>query len=651
MKTPRSFWHILLFISALLAALALLQAIPGLRAGGISLTRSRWSLLLGMFILNIPAAVLAMIGIARGWFDGLLQRIETTSVSSLVRGLAILLLVALAASFWYIRLRIFPDVLPQLFPSLWLFLWISIPAMLLFKVITGFSFEASFASVVLPQVLLFRLWGILGAVTDFPFTLEYSETSRFYYGSLWFSRSLYGMDLPLSTLHPSRYLLQSIPFLISGLPLWAHRLWQALLWIILTGTASWLLARRLKLSNIGLTVLVAMWGFVFFLQGAVYYHLQVCVIIILLGVSVKHPWRSLIAVLFASAWAGISRVNWFPVPAMLAIALYLLEQPRSATSSLWKYLLQPFLWAVTGLAVALLSQALYIPWSGNSNNAGDFGSAFTSDLIWSRLLPNATYPMGVVPAILLVSSPLLMGLFFYLRGKTRDWHFIRPLGIFAMLAVLFLGGLVVSTKIGGGGDIHNMDAFIVLLGITAASFFADRVAPETGVPQRGSLPAWLIPLIVLVPALFSIPGVAPRFSYDSAQAQADLNQLRAAVADATEQGGDVLFISERHLLTFHMLDDVTLVPEYEVVTLMEMAMSGNEAYLEKFRGDLASHRFALIVTRKQRVVKKEGEPFAEENNVWIDAISTPLLCYYQRSFTLESSNTLVLVPSTTVDCP
>ena len=114
----------------------------------------------------------------------------------------------------------------------------------------------------------------------------------------------------------------------------------------------------------------------------------------------------------------------------------------------------------------------------------------------------------------------------------------------------------------------------------------------------------------------------------------------------------MLFISERHLLIFQMVPDVELIPDYEVVTLMEMAMSGNQTYLDQFYKDLASHRFAAIITRAQRVVKKTDEPFSEENNVWIDAVSRPLLCYYQRHITLESSNTLVLVPvQASENCP
>ena len=49
------------------------------------------------------------------------------------------------------------------------------------------------------------------------------------------------------------------------------------------------------------------------------------VILVLWGFDATHFWRNLVLVLVASLWAGISRVNWLPVPGMLAAALYLLE--------------------------------------------------------------------------------------------------------------------------------------------------------------------------------------------------------------------------------------------------------------------------------------------------------------------------------------
>ena len=643
--TSRAFWIAFLAISIPISVLALDQAVPQLISQDVSLWRSKWTVLLLAMILNTVIGGLVIWGLARGSFKTLLDWLENVSSSGLVSASTSILIPSALAFFWLIRFRVFGLLLPQLFPSVWIFLWLSLVAAIAFKLVAKTSLSISFIALILLQGVFFRIWSISSVVTDFPFSLEYSETSRFYYASLPFSQSLYGMDLPLSTLHPSRYLLQSIPFLFSSIPLWGHRLWQVLLWIILTGTSSWLMACRMRLPSIYLTVIFTAWGFVYFLQGVVYYHLQVCIIIILLGFSAKRPYRTLTAVVLASLWAGISRVNWFPVPAVLAIALYLLEEPVNAQKNLWQYLKHPTIWTVAGLSSALLSQFLYIFWSGNANNAGDFGSSFTSDLIWARLLPNLTYPLGVLPGILIVSAPLLIFLFYVLAGNHSNLHFIRVLGLFSMLTVLFLGGLVVSTKIGGGADIHNMDAFMVLLAVISCSFFAGQVSSERTVAVWGTVPVWVGVIAALIPVVFSMQGVQPRFSYDKVPAQADFDILRSIVEDAANQGGEILFISERQLLTFHMVDGVTLVPEYEVVTLMEMAMSRNQSYLDQFYKDLSDHRFAVIISRNQRPVRKENEPFAEENNVWIDSVTKPILCNYDKNLLLEFSNILVLVPA------
>jgi hypothetical protein len=642
--SPRAFWIAFLTVSLPIGILALGQTMPQLVSQDIAPWRSKWTLLLLGMIFNIILGGPAIWGLWRGFFDNVLNRIESASSSRLTSVAALLVIPLFLALFWLIRLNIFGSILPQLFPSVWIFLWLTLLAALAFKFISKTSLTVSFVSLILLQGVVFRLWSISGVVTDFPFSIDYSETSRFYYASLPFSQTLYGMDLPLSTLHPSRYLLQAIPFLVPGIPLWGHRLWQAILWVVLTGVSSWLLARRMKLPSKHLTALFAAWGFIYFLQGVVYYHLQVCVIIVLLGYSSKRPYRTLTAVILASLWAGISRVNWFPVPAMLAIALHLLEEPVASYKNLWQYLKHPALWILAGLSSALLSQFLYIFWSGNVGNAGDFGSSFTSDLIWSRLLPNVTYPLGVLPGILIVSAPLLLFLAYLLVGKRSNMHGIRVLGLFSMLGVLFLGGLVVSTKIGGGADIHNMDAFMVLLAVISCSFFAGQVSIEGNGAAWRAVPIWVIVIAALIPTIFSMQGVNPRFSYDRTQAQADLDALRAVMEDVSEQGGEVLFISERQLLMFHMVEGVRLVPDYEVVTLMEMGMSGNQSYLDRFYEDLSNHRFELIVSRNQRPVRKTGEPFAEENNVWIEAVTKPLLCSYDRKQLLEFTNILLLVP-------
>jgi hypothetical protein len=100
---------------------------------------------------------------------------------------------------------------------------------------------------------------------------------------------------------------------------------------------------------------------------------------------------------------------------------------------------------------------------------------------------------------------------------------------------------------------------------------------------------------------------------------------------------------ERQLLTFGMIPRVPLVPEYEVVSLMEMAISGNEQYLGQFYKDLADHRFAAIVAHPQNLGVETGD-FIEESNVWNRLVAQPLLCQYKPAVTLDYSKVQILVP-------
>ena len=91
------------------------------------------------------------------------------------------------------------------------------------------------------------------------------------------------------------------------------------------------------------------------------------------------------------------------------------------------------------------------------------------------------------------------------------------------------------------------------------------------------------------------------------RAQADIKKLQSAVAPAAAHGGEVLFISERQLITFGYIKGVTLVPDDEIVELMEIAMSNNRPALSQFYSDLHRHRFALIVSRKLNTgIKRQG---------------------------------------------
>ena len=497
-------------------------------------------------------------------------------------------------------------------------------------------------------------------VTSYPLSMGWSEGSRYYYASLYFSKWIYGETFPLSTLHPTRYLLQSVPFLIPDLGLSAHRFWQFFLWMGLTAAAANVIAKRaFPAQERYAHWLAAGWLFLFLLRVGVYYHLEVMVILPLLFVSAKHPGRSLVAVIVASIWAGISRVNWFPMPAMIATAIYLLEVPFTQSvdanikplKGILKYLSQPILWTITGLLSALLAQVAYIFLSGNSGNADAFTSSFTSDLLWYRLWPNENHALGIVPAILIVSGPLILAIVI----AARQWSSLHPmrwLGLITMIIALFTGSLVVSTKIGGGGDLHNMDTYAVLIGIIAAYFIGGQVQVESGELQL-QVRSWpLMTTAVVIPILFLIPLLSPYPKYNESTNQQAYQQLISAVNDAGNTG-PILFINERQLIALGDVN-VPLVYDYEVVTLMEMAMSGNQPYLNRFYNDLSNHRFAGIVATKQNTGIKEAGAFFEENNVWNSRVSPYILCYYTPILRLEPEGNRIefYTPATEMqNCP
>ena len=127
----------------------------------------------------------------------------------------------------------------------------------------------------------------------------------------------------------------------------------------------------------------------------------------------------------------------------------------------------------------------------------------------------------------------------------------------------------------------------------------------------------------------------------------DVLGFARAVEQADQQGGEVLFISQRHLLTLGMLGEVTtpLVPDYELVFLMEMAMSGNRFYLDAFQSGLQAQRYALIVSGPLTTnLQGRAHSFGEENDAWVIEVSEPILCYYKPILKLKDPALMLLVP-------
>ena len=222
--STKKFLQVWLWALTVVSVLAIFQTVQRTNELEIVLLRSKW---IGL------VAVFALTAIAAAWlsFSSFLERIthwfeklESQTLTPLRITFYVSLILLSFLSVWMIRLFVFGDILPQVMPILWVFLWVSLAQTLGLKLLFKFNWHVAFAVILLAQGMVYQTYGIFSIASANPFSMGYSEAGRHYYASMFFSESLYGMKLPLPFLHPSRYLLLSIPFLVDGLPFWFHRL-------------------------------------------------------------------------------------------------------------------------------------------------------------------------------------------------------------------------------------------------------------------------------------------------------------------------------------------------------------------------------------------------------------------------------------------
>jgi hypothetical protein len=486
-------------------------------------------------------------------------------------------------------------------------------------------------------------------VTTYPFSLGWSETSRYFYASLWLPERLFGLDVPPPVMHPSRYLLQSLPYLIADSSLWLHRLWQVLLWVGLPLLTVVLLARRYTIPKRWQFWVFVLWSFLFIYQGPIYYHLTICLILVLVGYDGQRFGRTLLFVILAAVWAGISRVNWIPVPGALAAVFFLLEH-RLGRQTIWNYLWRPAAWFILGGVSGIVSQSLYAFWSGNDPTL--FSTSFTSDLLWYRLLPNPTFPTGILPTALFFSLPMILMVGRYLWPNRV--HYIRLLGLLSVLLVFFAGGLVVSVKIGGGNNLHNLDVYFFILMVIVSNFYWGKVEYDHLPQKTPTRPhSALLTAVLLLPIVLVLQSGGPIAMAAPDRVEKGVDTIRDYVRQAEQSGGEILFIAEKHLQIFGPFQDVPFNPDYERTFLMEMAMARSLPYLEQFYTELKNHRFALIISQPLNLqMKGAAEPFGEENDAWVEYVARYILCYYEPVETMRDVNLQFLVPrQSTGACP
>jgi hypothetical protein len=511
-------------------------------------------------------------------------------------------------------------------------------------------------------------------VSSYPFSLGWSEGNRLWDYSLLFGRHLYQYPsdaTPEAYLDFGRQLAGGLPFLVPQLSIMAERLWLAGLSVLPYLILGWLVFFRTEKHFTEAWILAGLWGFMFLSQGPIHTPLLVCAMLAAVAWQ-QQKWLAAVLTGVAGYFAAVSRFTWVFAPAMWAAMLEVAGAPLTQGR------ISPVTWkrAITSSVAGLLGGGLGI--AAGMVPAGTSGGTVTAastnqPLLWYRLFPNATYGDGILYGLLVAAGPLV-GVLIYVGMRQWKLNMLQRLSIALPLLAFLVVGLIVSTKIGGGGDLHNMDMFLIGLMFTAGlAWRAGDSHRLAGAPAFwGGIPVLFL-LLVAAPAFQPLMSLRPlSFAGDVnwlavlADAQrprdlgslpsddtvvASLGELRAAVTNA-QAHGPVLFMDQRQLLTFGYIRNIELVSAYEKKRMMDEALSADRAYFQPFYRDLASHRFPLIVSSPLRTPIKDSEyGFGEENNAWVKWVAKPILCYYQEKDTLTEVKVELLVPrSDNADC-
>ena len=258
------------------------------------------------------------------------------------------------------------------------------------------------------MLLIGLIWELMNYVTiqpGYPFSLDWSEGSWYYYASFFTSKRFYGIQINWPFLDIGRPTLLSLPFIASIRSLPFERFWQTFLWIGSSALLSLCLVRRLKIGSGIIKVLYVAFGFVWVLLGPIYFHLAISACIVLLGFNGKKPVRSLLWTLVASFWAGLMRINWIPVPAMIGATLYFLEFPWKRTTSFWNYVKRPLSLLIGGTIFGAGTFLGFALLSGRMNTM--IITKVTAPFLFDRLWPNGTFQVGILPGALFLSSLLI----------------------------------------------------------------------------------------------------------------------------------------------------------------------------------------------------------------------------------------------------
>lgn len=599
----------------------------------------------------------------------------------------------------------------EVFSGTFLRLFIYISALLLMSWLaarqTGQPIEWTglLASAVL-LATLFSLQLAFQGVVSYPFSLSWSEGNRLWDYSVRFGRRLYlyPANKPIRAyIDIGRQALWGLPFLLPNVSIVIVRLWSAVVFTLPYALLGWLLFWRTPVEvqstggpvatrsqRLGAWFLGGLWAYLFLSQGPIYTPLILAAALVAIAWIIPFIWRRpwLAAILAAAAgyYAKTSRFTWMFAPGIWAAMLSMVETapigterpaPKWSLAYWGRAILLGLAGVIGGYGIPYAQSKIRSLLRGTELSSGSLTlegltvTAGRQPLLWDRLWPNPTYAPGIVLGLLMAVIPMILLLVVF--AIRRRWHLDlwQKLALFGALLAFLVVGLVVSVKIGGGGNLHNMDMFLVSLLFTAglawrAGLGDWLVSLQAPLPRRASGAVWWVNLILLVtllaPVVPDMLHARPLVLPSAERVEDALKAVQDAVAQARPQG-EILFIDQRQLLTFGQVSEVPLVPEYEKKYMMDEAMAAErneeaQKYFERFYRDLANHRFVLIIS-EPLWVKWQGdqEIFGNENDAWVKWISVPVLCYYQPVEMYQDVGLQFLVPkpksppSAEVTCP
>jgi hypothetical protein len=508
------------------------------------------------------------------------------------------------------------------------------------------------------QIIFFSFLTLLYTLiltTDSPFSAAWSEGNRIWEYSTFFASNRYNTATTgrINTLTDiGRTSLWGIPFLISNISIKWVRIWSIFVFSVPYMIFGWVAFGFEKKKNLTAWAVLGIATYLFFNEAPIYTPLALAALLVALTRK-SSLWLAVPVLILASYYVTTSRYTWIFAPGMWAVTCAFLDQDFSLQPGIWANWKKSILLGISALFGGLVIPPLVNPFLSSSHaSAGsltlDTFQEMGSDhpLMWDRLFPNPTHGQGILLNLTIVTLPLILLILLPIFTKKWKLNVWQKLVLFGFPALFLAVGLVISTKVGGGGNLHNLDMFFIsLLFLLVLSWNHGLREMIFSANPNNKWAFALIFAFILAPAWATMKDVRP---ITHIVPQSEIDEALAAVVSQVEhasQKGSVLFIDQRQLITFGEVGYLPLVTEYEKKVLMNAAMANNESYFERYYNDLKSRRFSLIVTEPITInFQSAQQAFQYENNAWVKWVSIPTTCYYESIYRSDEFRIELLVP-------